>query len=145
MRYSITIPRLAVAAAALLAVAGCKASPAPPGPAPAAAAGSAGTPDELVLTASGHAETGKATWYGRRHHGRRTASGEVFDRHGMTAAHARLPLGTRVRVTNPSTGQSVIVRINDRCRCPGIMIDLSEGAARSIGLLSTGRVRMERL
>jgi rare lipoprotein A len=91
------------------------------------------------------AETGTARWYGARHHGRRTASGEVFDRNGMTAAHRTLPLGTRVRVTNLANNRSVEVRINDRCGCRGTLIDLSEGAARAIGISGTARVRMDRL
>ncbi len=95
------------------------------------------------------AETGTARWYGARHHGHPTASGERFDRHAMTAAHRNLPMGTRVRVTNLANNQSVVVRVNDRCRCPNTLIDLSEGAARSIGMVSggggTARVRMERL
>jgi rare lipoprotein A len=103
-----------------------------------------------ALTPALAAETGTARWYGARHHGRRTASGEVFDRHGMTAAHRTLPLGTRVRVTNLANNQSVEVRVNDRCRCPNTLIDLSEGAARRIGMATgsgggTARVRLERL
>lgn len=100
---------------------------------------------ELALAPAQGGATGAATYYGIRHHGRRTASGEVFNRHALTAAHPRLPLGSSVRVTSLATGASVVVRINDRCRCPGSMIDLSEGAARAIGLYSTGRVRLERL
>jgi rare lipoprotein A len=142
MRYSITIRVTGQAMAlAVVALGGCAPGPAAPDH---AAARPPAMADPLASPAGG-GETGTATWYGSRHHGRRTASGEVFDRHGMTAAHARLPLGTRVRVTNPATGQSVVVRINDRCRCPGVMIDLSEGAARAIGMRSTMRVRMERL
>jgi rare lipoprotein A len=95
------------------------------------------------------AETGTARWYGARHHGHPTASGERFDRHAMTAAHRNLPLGSRVRVTNLANNQSVVVRVNDRCRCPNTLIDLSEGAARSIGMVSggggTARVRLARL
>jgi rare lipoprotein A len=95
------------------------------------------------------AETGTARWYGARHHGHPTASGERFDRHAMTAAHRNLPMGSRVRVTNLANNQSVVVRVNDRCRCPNTLIDLSEGAARSIGMVSggggTARVRLDRL
>lgn len=91
------------------------------------------------------AETGTARWYGARHHGLPTASGEPFDRHAMTAAHPRLPLGARVRVTNLANGKAVVVRVNDRCGCRGTLIDLSEGAARAIGMGGTARVRIERL
>ncbi len=100
----------------------------------------------VLLLAGGAAadETGTARWYGMRHHGSRTASGERFDRNGMTAAHPRLPLGDHVRVTNLANGRSVVVRITDRCRCRGTLIDLSEAAARVIGMGGTGWVRMER-
>jgi rare lipoprotein A len=77
--------------------------------------------------------------------GRRTASGERFDPRAMTAAHPTLPFGTRVRVTRDS-GQSVVVRVNDRCGCPGgRIIDLSEGAARKLGMIKEGviEVRLE--
>jgi rare lipoprotein A len=90
-------------------------------------------------------QVGTARWYGARHHGRRTANGETFDRMAMTAAHRTLPFGTRVRVTNLANDRSVEVQINDRCRCPNTLIDLSEGAARAIGMGGTARVRMERL
>lgn len=89
-------------------------------------------------------DTGTARWYGSRHHGSRTASGESFDRTKLTAAHPTLPLGTWVRVTNLANDRSVVVRISDRCGCRGTLIDLSEAAARVIGMGGTARVRMER-
>lgn len=79
---------------------------------------------------------GLASWYGPRFHGRRTASGERFDMHALTAAHPTLPFGSIVRVENVETGRSVDVRINDRG--PHIkqrIIDLSRAAARALGLL----------
>lgn len=76
-----------------------------------------------------------ATWYGGKFHGRRTASGEIFDTSKLTAAHKRLPLGTRVIVENPKNGKRVVVRINDRCPKSGV-IDLSKAAADSIGIRS---------
>jgi rare lipoprotein A len=82
---------------------------------------------------------GLASWYGPRFHGRRTASGERFDMHALTAAHPSLPFGSIVRVENPDTGRSVDVRINDRG--PHIkqrIIDLSRAAARALGLLDSG-------
>ena len=80
-------------------------------------------------------EQGRASYYGRGFAGRRTASGERFDPHAMTAASPHLPFGTRVRVTRHN-GASVTVRINDRCGCPnGRIIDLSEGAARRLGMI----------
>ena len=83
----------------------------------------------------GAREKGLASWYGRPYHGRRTASGEVYDMYGLTAAHRTLPFGTRVEVTRRDNGRSVIVRINDRG--PFVkhrIIDLSYGAAKKIGL-----------
>jgi rare lipoprotein A len=76
-----------------------------------------------------------ATWYGGKFHGRKTASGEKFDTNKLTAAHKRLPLGTKVIVENPKNGKRVMVRINDRCPKSGV-IDLSKSAADSIGIRS---------
>ena len=73
--------------------------------------------------------------------GRYTANGERFNPDGPTAAHRKLPFGTRLTVTNPRTGKSVVVRINDRGPFTrGLELDLSRGAARAIGLTSTGTV-----
>jgi len=91
-------------------------------------------------------QTGRASWYGEAHHGKKTASGETYDKTRLTAAHRTLPLGTRVRVTNIDNGRSVVVRINDRGPfMDGRVIDLSEAAAREIGALGPGlmRVRLE--
>ncbi len=73
--------------------------------------------------------------------GRRTASGERFDPEGMTAAHRTLPFGTKLTVTNPRTGKTVVVVVNDRGPFThGLHLDLSRGAARAIGLTGTGSV-----
>ncbi len=91
---------------------------------------------------------GQASYYGDELSGRRTASGERFDPERLTAAHRTLPLGSRVRVTNTRNGRSVVVRINDRGPfAERRVIDLSEGAARRIGMLAAGtaRVRLELL
>ena len=82
---------------------------------------------------------GTASWYGARHQGLRTSSGETFDQDGMTAASHNLPLGSRVRVTLHETGRSVVVRVNDRMGARSAIIDLSRGAAQQIGLLGRGR------
>ena len=85
------------------------------------------------------AQRGLASWYGRHFHGRRTASGEDFDMHALTAAHLKLPLGSYARVTLLSTGKSVVVRITDRG--PHVahrVIDLSRAAAVQLGLLKRG-------
>ncbi|BAQ64585.1 septal ring lytic transglycosylase RlpA family protein [Geminocystis sp. NIES-3709] len=85
------------------------------------------------------AAQGIASWYGPGFHGRRTASGERFNQHDLTAAHRSLPFGTRVQVTNMRNGRSVVVRINDRGpHVRGRIIDLSAGAARVIGVKSSG-------
>jgi len=88
--------------------------------------------------------TGVASYYGRRFHGRRTANGERFDMHAMTAAHKTLPFGTRVLVTNPRNGRSVTVRINDRGPfIRGRTIDLSRAAAERIGMIASGHARVK--
>jgi rare lipoprotein A len=80
-----------------------------------------------------------ASWYGYPYHGNRTASGEIYNMHSMTAAHRTLPFGTRVRVCNTSNKRCVNVRINDRGPfVHGRDIDLSRAAAEVIGLRSAG-------
>lgn len=84
-------------------------------------------------------ESGQASWYGSWHQGRRTSSGQPFDQNAMTAAHAALPLGSRVRVTLKETGKSVVVTINDRQPPkPLRVIDLSRAAAARIGMIDQG-------
>lgn len=84
-------------------------------------------------------ERGLASWYGPGFQGRRTASGERFDMHGMTAAHKTLAFGTRVRVRSLVTGKEVEVRVNDRGPyARGRVIDLSRAAAKALGLLELG-------
>ena len=85
------------------------------------------------------ARTGLASWYGKRYQGRATASGERFDMKQLTAAHRSLPFGSKVLVTCPSTGRSVVVRVNDRGpRRRGRIIDLSRAAAERLGILNSG-------
>ncbi len=89
---------------------------------------------------------GYASWYGEKFHGHPTASGEIFDMYAYTAAHRSLPFGTRVRVTSEENGRSVVVRINDRGPwVEGRIIDLSYAAAKQLGMLEAGvvRVRLE--
>ena len=86
-----------------------------------------------------------ATWYGNEFRGRPTASGEVFDPNALTAAHKFLPFGTCLVVSNPRTGKTVAVRVNDRGPfTKGMALDLSQGAARAIGMHSTQKVSMKR-
>lgn len=89
-----------------------------------------------LTTYAAEAGTAKATFYANKFVGRRTASGEVYSHGKMTAAHGSLPFGTRVRVTNPATGRSVCVKVNDR-GVHGAHFDLSQGAARAIGVSSS--------
>ena len=89
--------------------------------------------------ASGYDQTGTASYYGPRFHGRRTANGETYDQWGMTAAHRTLPMGTQVYVTNQRTGKTVKVRINDRGPYAGNrIIDLSTHVAEVLGIKSAG-------
>ena len=82
---------------------------------------------------------GLASWYGVPFHGRRTSSGEIFNKNALTAAHLSLPHNTRVRVTYLKTGRSVEVRINDHGpHIPGRIIDLSQAAAQAVGLKQAG-------
>jgi rare lipoprotein A len=89
---------------------------------------------------------GKASYYANRFHGRKTASGEHFDRRDYTAAHRSLPFGTKLRVTNLDNGRHVVVKVNDRG--PHIrnrIIDISQAAAKEIGIsqCGIGNVRIE--
>lgn len=107
----------------------------------------------VITRGSGSAETtnaasfeGEASYYAHKFHGRKTANGEIFDMHAMTAAHKTLPFGTLVRVTNLANQKSVEVRINDRG--PFVrnrIIDLSLAAATKLDMLKSGtaHVRVE--
>ena len=86
---------------------------------------------------------GLASWYGPRFHGKRTASGERFDREALTAAHRTLPFGACAEVTNLDNGRRVKVRINDRGpHTRDRIIDVSERAARELGMLERGLARV---
>ncbi len=88
-------------------------------------------------------ETGIASWYGEDFHGKKTANGETYDMHAMTAAHRTLPFSTRVRVTNLDNGNKTEVRINDRGPfVPGRIIDLSRSGAKELGMLGPGTARV---
>ncbi|MEO0406285.1 MAG: septal ring lytic transglycosylase RlpA family protein [Cyanobacteria bacterium P01_A01_bin.135] len=83
--------------------------------------------------------SGMASWYGPGFHGRRSASGEIFNQHALTAAHPSLPFGTLLQVTNANTGRTVTVRVNDRGPFSGRrVIDLSAAAAQAIGMMRSG-------
>jgi rare lipoprotein A len=93
-----------------------------------------------------YVEQGLASWYGPPYHSRKTATGEIYDMHQMTAAHKTLPLNSVVRVTNVANGRSAVVRINDRGPFIGTrIIDLSLAAAKQIDVWRAGvaKVRVE--
>lgn len=118
-------------AAAIVSAAGLSAAPAS---AQSVAATGVAAPFEL----------GMASFFAAEMAGRRTANGETCDPATLTAAHRTLPFGTRLRVTNPANGKSVIVRINDRGPfARGRVIDLSKAAASEIGLVQRGHGHVE--
>ena len=89
-------------------------------------------------------ERGMASWYGRKFHGQKTASGETYDMFAMTAAHRTFPIPSYARVTNPKNGKSVVVRINDRGPFhSNRIIDLSFAAASRIGIVNEGSALVE--
>lgn len=95
-------------------------------------------------TADNYRERGVASWYGRKFHGRRTSSGEVYDMHAMTAAHKTLPLPTWVRVTHLGNGRSIVVRVNDRGPfVDNRIIDLSYAAATALDMIDAGTALVE--
>lgn len=88
-------------------------------------------------------QSGIASWYGGKFHGRKTANGETYNMNALTAAHKSLPFGTKVRVTNTRNGDSVVVRINDRGPfVAGRVIDLSRAAAGQIGVSGVAPVKL---
>ncbi|MEW5943271.1 MAG: septal ring lytic transglycosylase RlpA family protein [Pseudomonadota bacterium] len=87
---------------------------------------------------------GIASWYGRKFHGQKTSSGEIYDMYGMTAAHPTLPLPSYARVTNVRNGKAVVVRINDRGPFHSSrLIDLSYTAAYKLGIVQNGSAQVE--
>lgn len=89
-------------------------------------------------------ETGVASWYGKKFHGRKTSSGEVYDMFQMTAAHRTLPLSTRVKVTNLDNNKSIIVKVNDRGPfVKNRVIDLSYAAAKKLDMIGPGTARVK--
>ncbi len=98
----------------------------------------------LLNTAVGYRETGIASWYGMKFHGRPTSNGEIFDVYHLTAAHKSLPIPCYARVTRIETGESIVVRINDRG--PFVddrLIDLSWAAAAKLGFVEDGLAEVE--
>ena len=98
----------------------------------AAIAGSLATPSFAK-------QCGSASWYGPGFHGRTTANGEKFNQNAMTAAHKKLPFGTKIKVTNQINGKSLVLRVNDRGPfAKGRILDASKAAAAKLGFQSRG-------
>lgn len=94
--------------------------------------------------ARGFSQQGIASWYGKKFHGRKTSSGEVYNMYAMTAAHKTLPLGTWVRVRHLNSGKQIVVRVNDRGPfVHGRIIDLSYTGAKELGMVGPGTARVE--
>ncbi|MDK9701010.1 MAG: septal ring lytic transglycosylase RlpA family protein [bacterium] len=104
-------------------------------------AGSRGTRN-VVFPKPGYVIEGTASFYSFEFAGRKTANGEIFDPNGITAAHRNWPFGTIVEVTNLQTNRKVEVRINDRGPFTSCIIDLSYGAAQSIGMVQNTKVKL---
>lgn len=99
---------------------------------------------ELPISPLPKGELGLATWYGEESSGL-TATGEIFDTEGLTAAHRTLPLGSKIQVTNLRNNRSLVLRVNDRGpNVPGRLLDVSKAAAERLGFVGSGRtpVRM---
>lgn len=97
----------------------------------------------VMDTAEGFSQKGVASWYGSKFHGNSTSSGEIYDMHKLTAAHKHLPLPTFVKVTRVDTGQSIVVKVNDRG--PFVharIIDLSYAAAAKLNMLGRGKAEV---
>jgi len=97
-----------------------------------------------IDSATGFRQQGVASWYGKQFHEKKTANGEIYNMHAMTAAHKTLPLGTMVKIKNVENGKTTIVRINDRGPfCRDRIIDLSFRAATEIGMIKNGTAAVE--
>jgi rare lipoprotein A len=101
-----------------------------------------------IASANGFVQTGKASWYGKKFHGRKTSNGETYNMYSMTAAHKTLPMNTWVSVHNLKNNKKIVVRVNDRGPfVSGRIIDLSYTGAKGIGIVGpgTGKVRVTAL
>jgi len=137
-----------VCSVALLTISLAACSAATEAPNPSDESARTGRPDTNVASETGrrYDKVGNASWYGGKFHGRRTASGQRFDMHAMTAAHRSLPFGSRVKVTNLDNGKSAVVTINDRGPfVDNRIIDVSRRAADVLGFVRQGiaRVRVQ--
>ena len=140
------LPRLGLIVLGLCILAGCQSG----GPSAKATSVKVGKPYQIngewyfPRMVDRFRETGVASWYGVPFHGRKTANGEVYDMHAMTAAHPTLPLPSIARVTNLENGRSIKVRINDRGPfAKRRVIDLSRRAAWELGFKDQGTAEVE--
>jgi rare lipoprotein A len=142
--------RRAAAVAALALAAACAHAPRQEEPprAPARPSERSAPPPRAERAPRPGAETGVASFYAHRFHGRRTASGARYDMHALTCAHPTAPFGARLRVTDVESGRSVVVTVNDRGPFTGgRVVDLSLAAAQRLRMVERGlaRVRVERI
>ena len=95
-------------------------------------------------TTAAQTEQGVANFYGDQFQGKKTASGEVFDKNGLTAAHKKLPFGTKVKVTNVDNGKSVVVTVTDRMAASSpAVIDVTRRAAEELDFVKTGKAKVK--
>jgi rare lipoprotein A len=140
IRPQFAVTRIAVAMLMVLCATGCLHHHQPAPAAHTLPPPTAGTPAAPIV----QGEVGIASWYGHPYHGRRSASGEIYNMYDMTAAHRTLPFGTQVRVHDLENGRDVTVRINDRGPfVEGRIIDLSYAAAQAMGMNGIARVQLE--
>ena len=136
----VTMMKGGVVFATLMLVFGIAASASDPAP----VAKNSATHLEQKAKARHWYQIGKASWYGIRFQGHKTATGEPFDMNALTCAHRSLPLGTWIRVTNLRNHKSIFVRVNDRGPVPeDRVIDLSYAAARAVGIHGLAKVKLE--
>ena len=99
-------------------------------------------PERTQARGAGYSDEGMISYYAEKFHGRKTASGEIFDKNALTAAHRSLPFGTKIEVTNLDNGKSVTVEVNDRGPyAENRILDLSPAAARKLGMMGKGTVK----
>src|SRR5262247_161507 len=98
----------------------------------------------MAVMAVAQTEEGVASFYSDKFQGKKTASGEVYDKNGLTASHKKLPYGTKVKVTNVANGKSVVVTVNDRMAAKNkAVIELSRDAAEELGFAKTGKATVK--
>ncbi len=97
-----------------------------------------------IVEKAGKKVSGIVSWYADKFHGKKTSSGELYDKNNFTAAHKTLPFGTKVKVTNTKNGKSILVKINDRGpHTKSRLLDLSKAAFSSIGSTNSGTLNVE--